>query len=269
MDIFTISTNDTVKRCCCICGFIFVFIILVAAILWKCSSEGKLESFTNLFAGNIKTLKASEDLNAALTKSPALVAVLADWCGYCKKLKQSGALDKVAKKFKVVIIDDNHPQTKQVMESTQSQGFPTLAIFDNGKLHKYEGPRDHSSIIQELSKYKSSSDHFAGHGAMIDVPLDATSDQYYSLLSDMDRRKKKVVTAVLADWCGHCKKMKQNGTLEDLVAKGVTVIKLSDKHKMAKELGVPGYPFILYLKGGKNVPYEGERSASAIVAKMQ
>ena len=118
----------------------------------KLTEVGKdTENFTALTKGSkfYKSMKHSEKLSDNV-KSNSVIAVLAPWCGHCKRLKDSGMLEEVAKKIPVFVLDDKHPETPVVMGELQSNGFPTIGLLKDGKLTNYEGPRDASSLMDAM-----------------------------------------------------------------------------------------------------------------------
>lgn len=155
----------------CIVAFLFIFIILIFAIVWNNSQTFKcsLENFGDLIRTNNETLKHKIDGGKYYKKlnkndsildffqtlqqkrQPAVIAILAPWCGHCKHLKQSKVLTEISKKIPVYELDDTHSQTPALMKELGSGGFPTLAIYSNG-LKKYEGNRDAFSIMSAVSK---------------------------------------------------------------------------------------------------------------------
>lgn len=80
----------------------------------------------------------------------ALIAILADWCGHCKNLKDSKILEKIAQKCHVYVISDKHYQAGQIMQKANSEGFPTLVIYSGGKMDLYKGPRSKEAIMNQL-----------------------------------------------------------------------------------------------------------------------
>lgn len=164
MDVYYMNSNDygyndNSKMMCGMFLFFIVVIILIVVICWC-----KKDEFTNAIGTNVETmenvlkgglyykhLNSNDNLQMKMEKAMedpimknrknkiAVIAVLAPWCGYCKRLKESGVLQKVAKKYPVLVIDDQHPQSGEVMKMLNSEGFPTLGIFNNGKLMPYKG----------------------------------------------------------------------------------------------------------------------------------
>lgn len=153
----------------CTFAFLFIFIILVAAITTTCYDQqnfgalSQTENFVNgytldtlknkiLQGKYYKALSPHDDLMFYLVNEhkPALVAILANWCGFCQRLKRSNVLAKVANKVPVYVIDDQHPAHTKIMQTVKSPGFPTLAIFANNKFHPYQGPQEPNAIVQAV-----------------------------------------------------------------------------------------------------------------------
>jgi protein disulfide-isomerase A6 len=82
--------------------------------------------------------------------SPALVFYVADWCGHCQQLKQSGVIGRVAAAIGSVIPvyvakDNTHAQ---VMKEQRISGFPTIVYYNGqGKAHVFDGLRASDRII--------------------------------------------------------------------------------------------------------------------------
>jgi len=145
---------------------VVIFIILIVAICW-CTC-GSFEKFENIVSSNNETLKYKlkggkhyrvlnheEDIIDVMKKleqegKPAIIAVLADFCGYCRDLKRSGVLVGVAKKYPVIVLDENHPQSRALMEKLEFNGFPLISIFSNRNLRLYKGPRETNSILASM-----------------------------------------------------------------------------------------------------------------------
>ena len=155
---------------CCIIFIVVVFIALIIVAGTTCSQFKSPQCFVDCFKASNETIKQqimggkkftqlnhSEDVSKHLKKihesnKPGLIALLADWCGYCKKLKESGLLKDIAKEYHVLVLNDKHPQTNFMMGAANSEGFPTLLIFHKGQIKKYDGPRDTMSVRSAMRK---------------------------------------------------------------------------------------------------------------------
>jgi thiol-disulfide isomerase/thioredoxin len=294
------ENSDCSKSVCIAVCFLFAFVILVLVVR-GCNKE----TFVNVgdiirqSNSNIKTMftggklynnvKNNEDIFLKLKnnkgKDAVLVVIAAEWCGYCKKLKNSGVLRDISKKYKVFELTDKHPQSKILMQNLQAGGFPTLAIYVNGKMMPYKGPRDYDNISKAMevitnvsngvvskdndNKDTVDNDKKTVGGDVVNVPADASKadlDQQVSARKKMGNEK--FCLMILADWCGHCKRLKSSGVIDDLVGNGVIVFTADDKSNIAKELDVKGFPSIMIWKNDQLTDYNGSRTTNDIVEFM-
>lgn len=121
--------------------YIIILVLLVVFFLFR-----KI-FYTEKFTNNFTKLQNYNSLESKL-KEKTLVVILAPWCGFCKKLKESGVLIKISKKIFVIEIDDKHPQVKDIMDSANSEGFPTIILYKNNNFYKYKGDRSYNSILK-------------------------------------------------------------------------------------------------------------------------
>lgn len=80
-------------------------------------------------------------------RGPAVVAVLATWCGHCTRAKPelAGASERLGGAVPVLTVDaDRHPA---LVEAWGVQGFPTIFFVTSlGERHEYDGPRTAKAI---------------------------------------------------------------------------------------------------------------------------
>ncbi len=85
------------------------------------------------------------------TGKGVLICILAPWCGHCKRLKESGELEKLSRTHAVVIASDENNYASKVMNKYNSRGFPTLLVMHkNGKVEPYNGDRTAAEIKQSI-----------------------------------------------------------------------------------------------------------------------
>lgn len=267
--------EDNSKTICCAVSFIFVLILLVFAVCW--TNQDNFENFTDTVKYNNDTVlnvlkgglcyKALGPQDNILERfqtfdkksKPALIAVMAPWCGYCRQLRESGILTRVARKHPVVTLDDKHPQVENVMRLMDAKGFPAMGIYFGGKLHPYRGPRDSESITKILKELEGKKSNPQVAGIITQVGKNYKKD-----IKELHRNGQDVCTIFMADWCGYCRKLKESGLVESLAELGFAVFLADDNSKLAKDMKIEGFPTIYCMKGGKNVKYDGERTVKGI-----
>lgn len=290
------TDSKSTRLACCIVAFVFVFIIMVFAICW--TNQENFENFTNVVKYNNDTIKnvlsggihykalnTTDDIlqkfkDLDRSNKVALVAILAPWCGYCKRLKSSGVLTKVSKKFPVIVMDDQHPQVSDVMHLLQAEGFPALGIYFQGQLLPYRGPREEKELVATMTEIKSNIqnphtgrtiENFANQkpsGQIMAIKGDMGMMEYNKMVKDISKKGGRVCTAFMADWCGHCRMLKQSGVLEQLAESGVVVLTADDTNKLTNEMKIQGFPTLYCFTKGRNVPYQGDRSYEAIISVL-
>lgn len=123
---------------------ILVFLIVVFLIYKFVYKKKQMFNSGSGYRVLDKKQKVSSNLNNGI------LAILAPWCGYCKKMKASGLLKKVSETISVVEIDDKHPDSAGIMEKLKAPGFPTLIVVTNGKMSLYKGDRTVEGILKEF-----------------------------------------------------------------------------------------------------------------------
>lgn len=250
------------KLACSMICFVFVFIILIIAICWTNRENfenfanvllHKKETMTSVLSGgkNYVSLSVNDNIIDKLKeKKTAVVAVLAPWCGYCKKLKSSGILNDIAKDFPVLVIDDKHPQTDDVMHLLQAEGFPAIGILNNGNIIPYRGDTKQLPSIMNSLK-----DNFS--------PTNKKE------LNNLIKKHKNLCIMFLAPWCGYCKRLKEERVIENLIDNGINVMVIDDNNPLTREMKVEGFPTIMCVKNGMIKKYTGERTAEGIIKYMK
>ena len=236
---------------------------------------GRSETFVNQLggAGRYHKLTDSDTVESVISQHSGnectIVAVTAEWCGYCKKLYESGELQKAAKSHLVVVVDEKHKQAEKIMKETGSGGFPTIAIHCKQRgFGKYEGPRTAKAMIAACScnSVKSSDTN-----PQI-IKVSNKENPIESAKTVCRETGKGVLICLLADWCGHCKRLKESGEL-DKVAMTNPVMVASDENEhtssIMNEYKSRGFPTLLIMKkNGMVKPYDGSRMSQEIVKSL-
>ena len=85
-------------------------------------------------AAALRDMTAQEAMALLKSKAPAIVAVVAPWCGFCKKLKEEGVMEKVKAAFPNLVVgfvDGTKPENKAIVDMLSAEtngrfGYPTL-----------------------------------------------------------------------------------------------------------------------------------------------
>jgi thiol-disulfide isomerase/thioredoxin len=236
---------------------------------------GRSETFVNQLGGSGRyhKLTDSDTVESVISQHSGnectIVAVTAEWCGYCKKLYESGELQKAAKTHLVVVVDEKHKQAEKIMKETGSGGFPTIAIHCKQRgFGKYEGPRTAKAMIAACScnSVKSSDTN-----PQI-IKVSNKENPIESAKTVCRETGKGVLICLLADWCGHCKRLKESGEL-DKVAMTNPVMIVSDENEhtssIMNEYKSRGFPTLLTMKkSGMIKSYDGQRMSQEIVKSL-
>ncbi len=236
---------------------------------------GRSETFVNQLggAGRYHKLTDSDTVESVISQHSGnectIVAVTAEWCGYCKKLYESGELQKAAKSHLVVVVDEKHKQAEKIMKETGSGGFPTIAIHCKQRgFGNYEGPRTAKAMIAACScnSVKSSDTN-----PKI-IKVSDKENPIESAKTVCRETGKGVLICLLADWCGHCKRLKESGEL-DKVAMTNPVMIVSDENEhtssIMNEYKSRGFPTLLTMKkSGMIKSYDGQRMSQEIVKSL-
>jgi protein disulfide-isomerase A1 len=101
--------------------------------------------------------------------------------------------------------------------------------------------------------------------------LDLTNNDFKSVITENDF----VLVEFFAPWCGHCKSLapEYEKAATELKKKGSQIklakVDCTKEEALAQEHGIQGFPTLKFFKKGVPAPYEGERSAAAIVAWVE
>jgi protein disulfide-isomerase-like protein len=86
-----------------------------------------------------------------------LVLFYADWCGHCKRFKPdwddlSKEMNKDDKKMVKVNLGGDDSKNEEIMAKYNVDGFPTVALLNNGNLQQvYQGERTKSGLKEFMT----------------------------------------------------------------------------------------------------------------------
>jgi len=135
--------------------FLVIALIIVLAIFRPASP------FLNLgvgFNAHIGELRGSFEFEAFDNQNgPTFVMYYAQWCGHCKTAKPQfqQLMDNYKGSVKLMMVDCEAPENKELVQSQGIKGFPTLRYYSGGiseNFQEYNGGRTYGDFTQFLNK---------------------------------------------------------------------------------------------------------------------
>ena len=103
-----------------------------------------------------KYIKLKNGMIGGKTKQVSMILVKANWCGYCKKFLPVWNTIQNYEKYKNLVnyvtldADDNPEEIKKY----KVEGYPTILINSDGKIHEYKGNKEIEGMIELLESIK-------------------------------------------------------------------------------------------------------------------
>ena len=107
--------------------------------------------------GVVQLTKDNFDSFLSEISDPVIVEFYAPWCGFCKKLKPEyeAAAQVLWEKEQAPLVKVDCTEDKEVCDQYGVQGFPTLKVFNKGKVSStYEGGRTKDAIVDYVIRRK-------------------------------------------------------------------------------------------------------------------
>lgn len=123
-----------------------VVILWLLFVLFVCLFVSRNTSF--VYVRNTENFTSGPESN--------FVMYYANWCGHCKKMKPEfeKLMSSYKGKVKVMMIDAEADEHKELVDSQNLDGFPTVRYYANGiggKFEEYQGGRTYDELNQYLS----------------------------------------------------------------------------------------------------------------------
>jgi len=140
---------------------LMIVIFLVIALIVVLAIFRPATPFLNLgigFNAHIGELRGSFELEAFDNQNgPVFVMYYAQWCGHCKTTKPQfqQLMDNYKGSVKIMMVDCEAPDNKELVKSQGIKGFPTIRYYSSGiseNFEEYNGGRTYGDFMQYLNK---------------------------------------------------------------------------------------------------------------------
>ena len=161
-------TSNTMSNPLIIVLVLLIILIIVLAIFRSVSPFLNLGFEINAHIGDLKTSFEIEAFNNGTDDDYAdiesftdnndkmLVMYYANWCGHCKRTKPEfqQLIDSYKGKIKVLMIDCEEEENKDIVKTQKISGFPTIRYYPSGlndNYQEYSGGRSYSDFVEYLN----------------------------------------------------------------------------------------------------------------------
>jgi len=218
---------------------------------------------------NIHLNKDNKGVKIKNFKNPGLIAIKADWCGYCKRLKPEfiRAASKLNSKSLYVI------DGEEIGDMINVRGFPTIKIVDkDGYItENYNGKRTSDDIVNFLENKLSDS---TSKTIVLKTSNIIDTNGKIKIESNIN---KPGLLLIKADWCPHCiaiKKPYEDAAKENL-ENGYYILDSEQLKQLSpnvkNKLNIRGFPTIMYVEseGFLGIEYDGGRNKEQFIDKLK
>ncbi|GAA6007761.1 hypothetical protein JCM10207_004865 [Rhodosporidiobolus poonsookiae] len=229
--------------------------LLLAALVLATSSHAAVFRSPNVKHLTTKTFKKG----VQTTDKLSVVAFVAPWCGYCKKLAPE--FDKAADSLRGIVnfvsVDCDEDQNKQLCGEMGVQGFPTIKVFPGGKAppRNYDGQRTTKDIITYATSSMPTFVRRAGTAAEAEALREKAASKPVSLLFTSAGKVTPLYKALSTDF---------HRSIDFFAARDEKV-----GPQALKSFGVEKVPALLVLDGDKVTKYDGPLKYDKIRAFLE
>lgn len=152
MNMNKITSTSMSNPLIIIVGLLLILIIVLSIF----RSASPLLNLGFEVSAHIGDLRTSFEIEAfSNDDAPAFVLFYTNWCGHCKRCKPEfkRLMEEYKGNTKVIMIDCEAPENKELVQSQNIKGFPTIRLFKNGMGDDYEeytGGRTYSDFAEYL-----------------------------------------------------------------------------------------------------------------------
>jgi len=230
-----------------------------------------------LIPSDVVRLEATDESVSVVDSGAWFVKFYAPWCGHCKKLAPTWeeVATELKEEIRVAKVDPTEDKTRAFADRFGIKSFPTLLLFKEGKMQKYDGARDKASLMAWARKTQPEGDipEAKAPPAMWSDEsevADLNGDNFDDVTKVADGGDETWAVKFFAPWCGHCKALAPTWEAVAADLKGkvrVGKVDVTQNEALGDRFGVQRFPTLVLFKGGKMVVHDSEeRSQESLVA---
>merc|ERR1719491_36299 len=233
-----------------------------------------------LIPSDVVKLEPTDESFAVVQTGNWFVKFYAPWCGHCKKLAPTW--DDLATELKGEVNVAKVDVTAENAETTFAgrfgiKSFPTLLLFKDGKMVKYEGARELAPLaawargdegeMAEIPEAEVEKAMWSEDGEVVDLSGEGVFD---ALTKVAEGGEEVWMVKFYAPWCGHCKALAPIWEEVATELKGkvnVGKVDVTQNEPLGHRFEVQRFPTLMLFKGGKMVVHDSEeRTKESMVA---
>jgi thiol-disulfide isomerase/thioredoxin len=134
---------------------LLIILIVILAIFRSVSPFLNLGFEVSAHIGDLRGSFELEAFENQVGDEAVFVMYYADWCGHCKRAKPhfQKLIENYQGNVKVMMINCEAPENKELVQSQGIKGFPTIRYYPqgiSGQYQEYSGAREYSDFVQYL-----------------------------------------------------------------------------------------------------------------------
>lgn len=143
---------------------LLLILIIILAIFRSASPFLNVGLEVNAHIGDLRSSFQIEAFdNQTISEQNIFVMYYANWCGHCKRTKPEfqKLIEEYNGNVKVMMVDCEDQQNKELVQSQGIKGFPTIRMYKNGlsgNYQEYSGDRTYSNFVEYLNTISGTMD---------------------------------------------------------------------------------------------------------------
>lgn len=149
------KSNSMMSNPLFIVVMLLLALIVILSIFRSVSPALTLGFGVNAHIGDLRGSFELETFSNHSESDPLFVMYFAEWCGHCKRTKPEfkKLMDNYKGNVKIMIIDAESDENKELVKSQKISGFPTIRHYPKGLTEnytEYDGGRTYPEFVQYL-----------------------------------------------------------------------------------------------------------------------